>query len=417
MFLDHLVTRRNQGIPRLLWPLKQAGFVHQPVEKVNGTTAWINGRPILNFVASNYLGLNQHPYVIRAASEAAQSWGVSLSMPRLLAVDRLTSCLETAVARLTGQQQALIFPSTTHISLDLIPLLTGNDGIVFVDEWAYPISLVGVSMAAQKGAAICRFPHNDVQALSVLLSAYAQYPNKVIVCDGFYAAEGHPAHLRAFDRLARQFETAVYVDDTHGIGVLGGIPSRMLPYGRGGGGTLPHLAISSGHMVNVGSLAKAFGIPLAFVAGPAKFVQYMRATAGTMSHCSPPALPVLAAALAALQVHDFEGEERRQRLLQRIRQFRQNLSHTGICMSGSPLSPMQSLYFSSPRTAVMIGNSLQQAGIWHILQFNPRERPAGVVLRFILTALHHEVDVDRLTTVIHAALHRIDGDSSSGSEK
>lgn len=218
----------------------------------------------------------------------------------------------------------------THIALDLLPLLAGKHGTLFLDEWAYPISQEGAALAAHRGAHLVSFPHNEGQALAAALQSTASNGERVIVCDGVYSAGGYPAALRSFLRVAGEFGVLIYVDDAHGVGILGEHPGPGCPYGRGGGGICAYLSLPAGRIVHVGSLSKAFGVPLAFVAGPAAFIDYLEANAGTFIHSSPPDLPSLAAALAALQVHARYGEQLRTRLAQSTARLRAGLHQQGI---------------------------------------------------------------------------------------
>jgi 8-amino-7-oxononanoate synthase len=398
--LERLVRRRRQAFPELVRRLKSGGLVQQTLTAADGPRVRVRGRWVLNFAATNYLGLNDARQVVEATARAVHRTGISLGMPRLFGTDSLTARLEVELARLVGQESALVFPSTTHIALDVLPLLAGPGGALFVDQWAYPISLEGVHAAARRGARVHRFPHNDHRALATALRAQAARPDKVIVCDGVYSTGGHVAPLREFAHLARTFEAVIYVDDAHGVGLLGSNPTRGMPYGRGGGGTPRHLGMPSGNVVHVGSLSKAFGVPLAFVAGPAGFVDHVRATAATNMHSSPPALPTVAAALGALQFHSVYGEVLRHRLADRVRRFRAGLARVGVTLSRNRLFPIQTLRFATPRAAEAVACALRRLGIWAVLQLNPDDHPTGGVLRFVVTTRHEDAD-------LHAAVAAI----------
>ncbi|MCB0208580.1 MAG: pyridoxal phosphate-dependent aminotransferase family protein [Anaerolineae bacterium] len=397
--LDQLVARRNQAEPRLIQRLSgRGGLVQQPIEGVAGPRIQVRGHCILNFASANYLGLNQHPHVIKAVAKAVSTWGTSLGIPRLFATDQLTAQLETAIANLVGQDKALVFPSTTHIALDLLPLLAGSNGVLLLDERAYPISVQGAAVAAQRGAHIYRFPHNDCHALTKMLQAFDATLDKVIICDGVYSSGGRPAALSEMARLARNFDAIIYVDDAHGLGILGQYPTAARPYGHGGGGTACHLAVAPGNIVYVASLSKAFGVPIAFVSGPAAFIAYLRATAATFSNSSPPALPMLAAALSALQTHTICGEKLRYDLLNRVRYLRSGLAKAGARLTPNQCFPIQTVRFATPRAAEITARKLRRKGIWTVLQFKPPDYPQGGVLRFILTAQHTEADIHRAIT-------------------
>ncbi len=403
--LEQLVTRRNQTLPRLLQRLRcRDRLIQQPVEAAVGSYVRVNGRWLLNFATTNYLGLNLHPQVLKAMAYGAGQWGTGLGMPRLFATDRLTANLEIALARLVDQEKSSVFPSTTHIALDLLPMLAGANGVIVIDEWAYPISLEGAQAAIRRGAQIQRFPHNNVQALAQTLQVHANKPDKVIVCDGVYPADGKPARLHQIGRVAQAFDALVYVDDAHGIGVLGKYPTKSRPYGCDGKGTPAHLMASPGNIVHVGSMSKAFGIPIAFAAGPAGFIDYLQQTATTYTHSSPPAIPMLAAALEALRVHNSCGETFRSRLANRVHHFRHGLAKAGIRLHSKQLFPIQTLRFATPLAAETAGRELRQKGLWAVLQLQPSDYPHGGVLRFILSAAHREVDIDRAVKIISSTI-------------
>jgi 8-amino-7-oxononanoate synthase len=97
---------------------------------------------------------------------------VSLGLPRALGSDPLIDQIETRIARLVGQERALVFPATLHAASDVLPLLAGPRGVIFIDERAYPISLAACQTAQRSGAKLHVFTHNDPRALQRLLTAF-----------------------------------------------------------------------------------------------------------------------------------------------------------------------------------------------------------------------------------------------------
>ncbi len=364
--LDQVAERRSQATVQILAQLERAGLAQQAVEAVAGPRVKIAGRWVLNFAATNYLGLDAGPSVGRAMARAVATYGISLATPRLLATDPLTTQLEAMIARLVRQDVALVFPSTTHAARDLLALLSGSAGIIFVDTWAYPISREAARSVA--GSRVWEFAHNDCAALARALRVNEKTRDKVIVCDGIYAADGQPAPLREMAAIADLFGAVVYVDDAHGIGLLGEHPTKLMPYGVGGGGTPAHLRVPAGNFAHVGSLSKAFGVPLAFVAGPAAFIAHLRSTAPSFVHTSPAPIPSLAAALTALRLNGVVGDTLRRRLVDRVRQFRAGLAQLGVSTDEGSLFPVQMVKFPTAATAVGVANRLRRAGVWTVVQ-------------------------------------------------
>jgi 8-amino-7-oxononanoate synthase len=377
--------------------LRRAGLSDQRIAGRAGAHVLIGGRSVLNFTSSTYLGLHDHPRVLRALSLTARSIGISLGIPRALGVDHITRDLENAIARLVRQERALVFTSTTHLALDVLPLLVGARGTIAIDERAYPLSFEGAHAAARHGAALRTFRHNDPDSLQRVLH-HSHRPIAIVV-DGVYPAGGYPAALREFDHLARRYGAWLYVDDAHGLGVLGAEPKPDQPYGEGGGGTPLHCGIKPDRVLHVGSLSKAFGIPLAFVAGPARVIERLGAAASFV-HASPPAPPLVAAAVEVLRIHAALGDRIRRRVLDRVLRFRDRVFRSGSGKLGASLFPLQTLPFETAERALAVGCALRAHDIWPVVQLNPPDRPRGGVLRWAITARHTEADLDRVVDAL-----------------
>lgn len=401
--LDRLTQRHHPASTRFLANLSGSeGFLFQSIEAVDGPRVRIDGRWVLNFTTSNYLGLNADPHVRARTAAAARTWGSSLAVPRLLAAPALTTQLEAALAELVHAEAALLFPSTLHAAHDVLALLAGDAGLIAIDERAYPISLTAARSVAWPRGTIRRFQHDNTRSLARILT-YADRSGAVVVCDGVDPASGAPSAVRELGTVAALAGATMYVDDAHGLGVLGEHPSSSIPYGRGGGGTLLFRGAATDNIAYVSSLSKAFSVPLAFVAGPSRFIEYLRLTAPSVTHSSPPALPVIAAARAALERHATCGDMLRQRLLHNVQRFRAGASRRKLPLTSDNLFPIQTIAFASSATAIASGQRLRQAGIWPVLALHPDDQPEGGVLRFVITALHREADIDETLDALAGA--------------
>ena len=403
--LDRLARRRDQSVAQVVQQLtSEAGLIQQRVDAISGRHVLVNGRWLLNFASSDYLGLAGHSAVRRAMCSAATKWGTSLSQPRLWATDRLTATLEQRLAQLVGQERALVFSSTVQIAHDVLPILAGPRGVILIDEFAYPISQRAAAATGQGGPTVRRFHHNNPERLSQILRSLPHAQDKVIVCDGVYMSTGETATLAAFDELAQRHHATIYLDDAQGIGLLGHAPSTEMAYGHGGEGSAVFCGVPPGRLVYASTLAKALGVPLAFVAGPAYFIKYLRRTAFSHIHSSPPALPMVAAALAAVQVNSDEGEQLRRHLLRLVRAYRSGVGAPGH--EAIPVLPMQTIYVGTPRETLVIGAQLRYRGIWPVIQLRPEENPAGGAVRFLFTAAHRMDDVSYLLAALKVIFQR-----------
>jgi 7-keto-8-aminopelargonate synthetase-like enzyme len=353
---------------------------------------------VVSFVSPSYLGLERHPRVAAAACRAIQRWGMTTATPRALLRDPITRALERRLAWWVRLPDALVFPSSRHAACDTLPVVAGRDGWLLVDRQAYPTSIAGVREAQRHGGRAWFFAHNDVDALARLLQRVPPHARKVIVVDGVYAAGGqdagseaaggHAAPAGACVKLAAEYGAVIYVDDSHGLGI-------RQPAGRRFG--LSHPA----SIIIAGTLTKALGVPLAFVAGETTLMRRVAAASQSFVHNSPPSIPNLAAACAALAVEAVEGDARRARLAALVRRFRAGARAAGVALTPC-LLPIQTVPLRGDGVAVM--QRLLDAGVWPALQMHPPDFPHGAVLRFFLTASHTASDIDRAVRALSAAL-------------
>ena len=388
--LERLVHRRADATRHLIAELSgPAGLLHQPVDRIDAPRVRIDGRWVLNFASSNYLGLDA---LTGPSDDACRT--ESLAMPRVLATEAPAARLERELAALVHREACLLFPSTLHAAMDVVGLLAGRAGRVIVDEHAYPISLTAARAAASRGGRVSRFRHNDPESLARLLAAPARGRDTVVICDGVYPVTGLPASLGEIGAIASAAGATVYVDDAHGLGIFGADPTPEMPYGQGGGGAFLHTGALPGNIAYVASLSKAFGVPVAFVAGPASFVEYLRETADSVIHSSPPAAAVVHDALLRLERHAIYGDRLRQRLLALVRYFRRRACGLGLPVTTRTAFPVQSIGFSRPADAIAAGRWLRRSGVWPVLALDPGGHQCGAALRFVITAAHHPDDID-----------------------
>lgn len=296
------------------------------------------------------------------------------------------------LAQLTGCERALLAPSTLHAFVDLFGMLSDTASAVYVDAGTYPIARWGIERVAMRGIPVRFFPRHDAAALRALLRGDAYSPRRpVIVTDGVCPALGQPAPLTDYLAALDRYGGCLVMDDTQGLGILGHAQTPCMPYGHGGGGTLRWHEVRDPRVWVVSSLAKGFGVPLAVLAASQHRIQTLARRSRTRVHCSPPCAATLQAAAHALAINRQRGAALRQRLLTRVQRFRARLAERGWSSDGG-LFPVQTLTGEPPHDFVALHHALSRRGIRAVLQ---AARNGGVPrLSFILTAKHHDADID-----------------------
>jgi 8-amino-7-oxononanoate synthase len=349
---------------------------------------------MIDFTSALYLGLH-HP------SRSLQPWRqLTLGVPAALAEPPGAEEVALALAELQGCEQAVLMPSTLHLFWDLFGMLSKQPVTLFLDEGAYAIAQWGVERAAAGGVTAYRFRHHDPQALLSQLTVRARW-NKfpVVIADGYCPACGGPAPIGDYLDIVRRFGGLLVLDDTQGLGILGATPQLHAPYGNGGGGVLRWSGQWGPDILLGTSLAKGFGVPVTALAGSKRLVRRFTTESDTRVHCSPPSVAVIQAAVHALAVNRVQGDQLRQRLAQRVGQFRKGLELIGRSSTGGWF-PVQTLRGIVGTAAVRLHRRLAQRGIQAVLSRPRNDTEAR--LSFLITARHSAMEIDRCIDMLDA---------------
>jgi 8-amino-7-oxononanoate synthase len=344
----------------------------------------LNDGPVLDFTSALYLGLD-HPSRLLAGWQR-----FTLGKPAALAAPAGSEEVERELAALTGCERALLGPSTLHLFWDLFGTLARRDVSICLDAGAYAIARWALERAAARGTPVRTFRSHDVHALRRLLQGPA-IRRPVVVADGYSPACGAPAPVAEYLECLRPLDGLLVLDDTQALGIYGSAQDRWPPYGRGGGGSLRRAGVSDDRVVIVSSLAKAFGAPVAVLAGSSALTTVVEQESASRTHCSPPSAAVIAAAAHALRVNRRCGDALRQQLAQRVAYFRRGLRPLNLIGTAS-LFPVQPLRMPERVDATAVHRRLLEHGVLTVLQGD--RRGAGVRISVVMTARHTFAEIE-----------------------
>jgi 7-keto-8-aminopelargonate synthetase-like enzyme len=285
-----------------------------------------------------------------------------------------------------------VFPAVTLLHSGVLPVLAGTDGVILLDRTAHNSMQEAAQLAGSRGTAVDWFDHNDPHDLQRRLERLRERPRKIIAIDGVYSMSGAYPPLPEFVRLARMHGARVYVDDAHGIGVIGENPTPDNPYGEYGNGIVRYFGLRYGEdIVYVGGMSKAFSSMAAFVSCADEDEKRRLAMASTAVFSGPCPTASLASALAGVKIsQDQEGEAIRQRLLSLTRQLVAGARALGFGVDNNALFPLVSVRIGAVPDVVKACNVLWEHGIL----ITPAVFPAVPVdrgaLRFTVTAANSE---------------------------
>ncbi|MEN7432432.1 8-amino-7-oxononanoate synthase [Chromobacterium sp. TRC.1.1.SA] len=349
------------------------------LESPQGVDVVIDGEEYLSFASNDYLGLADHPSLVRALQQGADRWGAGSGASHLLTGHTLAhQQAEEELARFVGREAALLFGSGYAANLAVLTSLVGRGDAVFADKLNHASLNDGCLLSR---ADFQRFRHNDLDHLEQLLAA-SDAPTKLIAVDAVYSMDGDQAPLPALLALAERYDAWLYVDDAHGFGVLGD-----------GRGSVAAHDLSSERLIYMATLGKAAGLAGAFVAGGRPLIDWLVNKARTyiFTTAQPPAL---AAAVGVSLRLIAEAGERRERLGQLIARCRQRLE--GTPYAGQSATPIQPFVVGSDENAVRLADALRRQGYWVPAVRPPTVPENGSRLRISLSARHELSQLDAL---------------------
>jgi 8-amino-7-oxononanoate synthase len=363
-------------------------------ESAQGPRLRMDGRELLTFCSNDYLGLANHPDVIRALQRGAEIYGVGSGAAHLVTGhSNAHHALEEELAEFTGRQRALLFSTGYMANQGVIAALLGRNDTIYEDRLNHA-SLIDGGVLSR--ARLKRFAHADMLALEKQLQQQ-QGGESMVATDGVFSMDGDIAPLAEMSRLCRQHNSWLLVDDAHGIGVLG----------KGGRGSVDHFGLGEEDVpLLMATLGKALGTFGAFVAGSEALVETLiqQSRSYIFTTATPPA--VAEATRASLRIARDE-QWRRDHLSHLIARFRKGAEQLGLPLMPSE-TPIQPIVAGESSRALAWSALLEEQGIL-VSAIRPPTVPDGSSrLRVTLSASHSEQDVDRLLDALEG-LSREDG--------
>ncbi len=373
-----------QWIEKELQGLKDAGLYNRIRTLSSPQGAWlvVDGKRVLNFCSNNYLGLANHPRMLKAAREAMEKYGVGPAAVRSIAgTTELHVELERRLAAFKGVESAITFQSGFTANLGTLPALVGKDDAIFSDELNHASIIDGSRLS---GAQIIRYAHCDPQDLKrVLDENRSKFPRALVVTDGVFSMDGDVAPLDQIYQVVKQYEAFLMVDDAHGEGVLG----------RGGRGIVDHYDLHGKVDIEVGTLSKAFGVVGGVVAGNPLVVEWLRQRGRPFLFSSAMTIPDTAACLAALDLLE-ESTELVDKLWANTRYFKAEMKSMGFD-TGKSTTPITPVMLGEAPLAQQFSRELFENSVFGMSIGFPTVPRGKARIRVMISASHEKQDLDQ----------------------
>lgn len=385
-----------------LFGLKNPFF--QLHEQRSGAKAEIDGQSFINFASYDYLGLNQHPEVGQAATEAIAQFGTSVSASRVVAGERpLHRELEAALSRFYETEDTILYVSGHATNVSTIATIVGPKDVIFHDEFIHNSAATGAKLS---GAKVVSFRHNDPEDLDRKLAEHREnHSFALILIEGLYSMDGDVPDLARFIEVKRRHGAWLMVDEAHGIGVLG----------ETGHGVAEHCKVDP-HDVDIwmGTLSKTLSSCGGYICGPRELIEVLKYQSPGFVYSV--GLPAAAAAAALKSLELIERcPERVTRLQENGRFFLEECRKFGLDTGSSEGFAVVPVIVGDAVIAIRLTQLLLRRGVNALPIIYPAVPLKADRVRFFITSEHTHEQLSKTARIVHEELELVRNKGSHAS--
>lgn len=381
---------------RALSEIRSAGLLkdERVIESSQGPHIRVAGREVLNFCANNYLGLSDHPDILKAGHRALDERGYGLSSVRFICgTQDIHKELEGKISQFLGTEDTILYSSCFDANGGLFETLLGPEDAVISDALNHASIIDGIRLCKAKRL---RYEHDNLGDLEQNLKEAAPARLKMIATDGVFSMDGDIARLDGICDLAERYGAMVMVDDSHATGFVG-------PTGRG---THELRGVMGRVDLITSTLGKALGgASGGFTSGRKPAIDLLRNRSRPYLFSNTLAPPIVMATLAVLNLLTRSGELR-EKLHTNTARFRAAMTAAGFKLRPGT-HPIVPIMLGDASLAVNFARELLNEGIYAVGFSYPVVPEGAARIRTQISAAHSEVDIDRAVDAFARVARRL----------
>lgn len=344
----------------------------------------VNEAEVINFCANNYLGLANHPELIKAAQAGLADHGFGMASVRFICgTQDIHKQLEANLSEFLGMEDTILYSSCFDANAGLFETLLGPEDAIVSDALNHASIIDGVRLCKAKRF---RYANNDMADLETQLIAArdAGARHILIATDGVFSMDGVIANLKGICDLADQYGALVMVDDSHAVGFIG----------QNGRGTHEYCEVMGRVDIITGTLGKALGgASGGFTAARKEVVDWLRQRSRPYLFSNSLAPSIVSASIRVLQMLK-EGQELREAVWENSRYFREKMAAAGFTLAGADHAIVP-VMLGDAKLASDFANRLLQENIY-VIGFSFPVVPKGQArIRTQMSAAHSREQLDK----------------------
>lgn len=342
------------------------------------------GQEVINFCANNYLGLSNHPEVIKAAKETMDTHGYGMSSVRFICgTQDIHKQLEKKIADFYGFEDTILYAAAFDANGGIFEPLLGAEDAIISDSLNHASIIDGVRLCK---AMRYRYENNNMEELEARLKeaneAGARF--KIIVTDGVFSMDGIVANLDGICDLAEKYDAMVMVDECHAAGFIG----------KTGRGTLELKNVLKRVDIVTGTLGKALGGAMGgYTTAKKEIIEILRQRSRPYLFSNSLAPAIVGASLKVFEMLE-KDTSLRDKLEWNTNYFRKGMEAAGFDLVGADAAIVPVMLYDAKLSQVMADELLKE-GIYVIGFFFPVVPKGKARIRVQLSAAHEKEHLDK----------------------
>lgn len=340
------------------------------------------GSNALNFCANNYLGLGNHPEVIKASQDIMNHWGYGCASVRFICgTQEIHKQLEDAVSKFLGMEDTILYAACFDANGGVFEPLLGEDSALISDELNHASIIDGVRLCK---AARFRYKHSNMTELEAILKETQNHKYRLICTDGVFSMDGDMAKLNEICDLADKYDALVMVDDSHATGYIG----------KTGRGTPEHFGVTERIDIITTTFGKAMGGGNGgCTSGRKEIIELLRQRSRPYLFSNTLAPAIVGATLKVIEMLT-DSNELRDKVWDNALYFRKEMISAGFDIVEGNTAIVPVMLYDEP-LAIRMADMLLKEGVYVIGFVYPVVPKGKARIRVQLSAAHSREDLDK----------------------
>ena len=362
-----------------------------------------NGKKVITWSINDYLGLANHPEILKVDGEAAMEHGMAYPMgARMMSGHtKFHEQLEEECAEFVGKEAAYLVNFGYQGMVSAIDALVSKNDVIVYDMDTHACIIDGVRLHAGKRFV---YKHNDVESLEKNLKRAEKMATEnnggiLVISEGVFGMRGEQGKLKEIAELKKKYNFRLLVDDAHGFGTLG----------DGGRGTGYEQGVQDDIDVYFATFAKSMAGIGAFFAGDQDIIQYLQYNMRSQMFAKSLPMPMVKGALKRLDMLRTMPELK-EKLWQNTNALQNGLREAGFDL-GTTQTCITPVFLKGdiPEAMAMVHDLRENHGVFCSIVVYPVIPKGLIILRLIPTATHTMEDVKETIEAFSAIRTKLEG--------